>query len=466
MEGMMGMSSSDSISSMAGMSNTSVWSKLLNNQEILNEQYDVIAGSWPSNYNEVVLVVSEYNEIDDFTLYSLGFKDPDEINEIFKAIMAGKEYETESIELTYEEILNTTFKLLLPTDMYEYNKVTKTWADMSDDDDYMKKVVDGAEEIKISGIIRPNPDAVNTSIVSGIGYTNDLTLHMIEEINKTDIVKQQLENDEVDVFTGIPFDNNKDTPITIEDVKAYIATLPEAEQAQLNAMLSQMPEEKVVEMFKESLKAQTTNATLDINKTILGITSEDTPYAIDIYPKDFENKELIEDIISQYNADVIADGREEDEISYTDYVGIMMSSVTTIINAISAVLIAFVAISLVVSSFMIDIITYISVLERTKEIGVLRSIGASKKDVSRVFNAETMIEGFVSGALGIGVTLLLCIPANIIIKNITDISNLAKLPVAGGIILVIISIVLTMLAGFIPAKMAAKKDPVVALRSE
>lgn len=234
----------------------------------------------------------------------------------------------------------------------------------------------------------------------------------------------------------------------------------------MNAAISQMPEEKVIEMFKQSLKAQTTDATLESNKTLLGITSVDSPYSIDIYPKDFENKEKIEEIIKQYNADVKADGREEDEISYTDVVGIVMSSVSTIITAISAVLIAFVAISLVVSSIMIAIITYISVLERTKEIGVLRSIGASKKDVSRVFNAETMIEGFVSGALGIGVTLLLLIPANIIIKEITDISNLAKLPVSGGIILVVISVLLTMIAGFIPAKMAAKKDPVVALRSE
>ncbi len=466
MESMYGMSASDGGMMSMSMNNTSVWNQLLNNQSILDEQYDVIAGSWPSNYNEVVIVVDKNNEIDDFTLYSLGFKDPDEVKEIFKNVIAGKGFETDPVSFTYDEILGTTFKLLLPTDMYKYNATTKSWDDMTEDEKFMKNVVDGAEEIKISGIIRPNPDAVNTSIVSGIGYTNDLMLHLIEEINKTEIVKQQLDNPDVDIFTGIPFENDKDTPITMDDVKAYIATLPEAEQAQMNAMLSQMPEEKVLEMFKASLKAQTTDATLETNKTILGITSEDSPSAIDIYPKDFENKELIEEVIAQYNEKVKSEGREEDEITYTDIVGIMMSSVSTIITAISAVLIAFVAISLVVSSIMIAIITYISVLERTKEIGVLRSIGASKKDVSRVFNAETMIEGFVSGALGIGVTLILCIPANIIIEGITEISNLAKLPVSGGVILVIISIVLTMLAGFIPAKMAAKKDPVVALRSE
>lgn len=466
MENMYGVTASDGGMMSMGMSNTSVWTQLLNNQELLDEQYDVIAGSWPKDYNEVVIVVDKNNEIADFTLYSLGLKDPDEVKEIFKNVMEGKGYETEDTQFTYDEILQTTFKLLLPTDFYRYNEKHGIWEDMSKDEAYMKKVVDDAQTVKISGIIRPNPDAVNTSIVSGIGYKKDLTTYMIEKINETDIVKAQLDNPDTDIFTGIPFDNTKDTPITMDDIKAYIATLPEAEQAQMNVAISQMPEEKVIEMFKQSLKAQTTDATLESNKTLLGITSVDSPYSIDIYPKDFENKEKIEEIIKQYNTDVKAEGREEDEISYTDLVGIVMSSVSTIITAISAVLIAFVAISLVVSSIMIAIITYISVLERTKEIGVLRSIGASKKDVSRVFNAETMIEGFVSGALGIGVTLLLLIPANIIIKGITDISNLAKLPVSGGIILVVISVLLTMIAGFIPAKMAAKKDPVVALRSE
>ena len=227
-----------------------------------------------------------------------------------------------------------------------------------------------------------------------------------------------------------------------------------------------MSEEQILEMFRQSLKAQTTEATYESNKTLLGITSEDNPSQIDIYAKDFESKEKLEDFIKQYNDEAKNDGREDDVINYTDIVGIMMSSVSTIITAISSVLIAFVAISLVVSSIMIGIITYISVLERTKEIGVLRSIGASKKDISRVFNAETLIEGFVSGALGIVITLLLCIPANAIIKSVTDISNVAKMPVGGAVILVAISMILTTIAGLIPAKLAAKKDPVVALRTE
>lgn len=466
MENMYGMTVSDGSMMSMSMQNSSVWNQFLNNQELLNEQYDVLAGSWPTNYNEVVLVVSSNNELSDYTLYSLGFKDPDEVKTIFKNVMAGKGFESEDVSYTYDELMNKTFKLVLPTDFYQYDEKTGRWDDMSEDQEYMKKVVDNAETIKICGIIRPNPDVVNTSISSGIGYSKSLMEHLIDKVNDTDIVKAQMADTTVDIFTGIPFDNNKDTPITMEDVKAYIATLPEEQQVQMNATIAQMPEEKVIEMFKQSLKAQTTDATFEGNKEILGITSVDSPSGIDIYAKDFENKELIEDIIKQYNKDVAEDGREEDEINYTDYVGIIMSSVSTIITAISAVLIAFVAISLVVSSIMIAIITYISVLERTKEIGVLRSIGASKKDISRVFNAETLIEGFVAGAMGIAITLLLCIPANIIIENITTIANVAQLPVAGAVILVAISVILTMLAGFIPAKMAAKKDPVVALRTE
>ncbi len=466
MENMYGISASEGGLMSVNLQNTSVWSQLLDNRELLAAQYDVIAGDWPSDYNEVVLVVDENNEINDYTLYSLGFKDPDEVREMFKEVMAGNTYETESIEITYEEALEKTFKLLLPSDLYQYNEKTRHWENMSDDEAYMKKAVDDAEEIRISGIIRPNPDAVNTSLRGGVGYTKELMLYLIGRIQETDIVKEQLADETADVFTGIPFDNDKDTPITMDDVNAYIATLPEAEQAQMQAFVSQMPEEQVLESFRQSLKAQTTEATLEGNKSILGITSEDNPSGIDIYPKDFDNKEMIQDVIEEYNSKVTSEGHEEDVINYTDYVGIMMSSVSIIITAISSVLIAFVAISLVVSSIMIGIITYISVLERTKEIGILRSIGASKKDISRVFNAETLIEGFVSGALGILITLLLCIPANAIIKNITTISNVAQLPVAGAIILVAISMLLTLIAGLIPAKLAAKKDPVVALRSE
>lgn len=419
MENMYGMSVSGDGMMSAGMQNTSVWSRLFDNRQMLDEQYDLIAGSWADNYNEVMLVVDENNEIDDYTLYSLGFKDPAEVKKIFKNVMAGNSYETEETQYTYDEVLDKKFKLVLPTDLYRYNDTFGIWEDASHDDEYMTTVVNNAEEVKIAGIIRKNPDAASVSVSSGVAYTKDLMPYIIEKVNETQIVKQQLADPEKDVFTGMSFDNDK-----------------------------------------------TSISTLENNKSLLGIASEDNPSEIDIYAKDFDSKEKLQDFIKNYNDEVTADGRDEDTINYTDYVGILMSSVSTIITAISSVLIAFVAISLVVSSIMIGIITYISVLERTKEIGVLRSIGASKKDVSRVFNAETLIEGFVSGAMGIIITLILCIPANAVIKNVTDISNVAQLPVAGAVILVIISMLLTTIAGLIPAKMAAKKDPVVALRTE
>ncbi|WP_195366732.1 ABC transporter ATP-binding protein/permease [Lachnospira eligens] len=463
-------STSSAMSSGMGMgmfSNSSVWNQLLGNQQVLDEQYDVLAGHWPENFNEVVLVTDKNNEVDDYTLYSLGLKDPEEVRTLFKKMMVGESYETEKdISYTFDEILDTEFKLVMPTDMYKYNDVTGTWDDYSKDDKYMTNVVNNGTDIKVCGIIRPNDDAVSTSISSGIGYTAKLTEYIIEEVKNSEIAKAQLADTSVDVFTGVPFDNDRNTELTMDDVNAYMATLSPEESAQMQAMTSGMSDDQILQLFSASLKARTTDATLDSNKSKLGITDLDTPSQIDIYATDFDSKEKVQDIIKDYNKSQQDDGKEENVINYTDYVGIMMSSVSTIINAISYVLIAFVAISLIVSSIMIGIITYISVLERTKEIGVLRSIGASKKDVSRIFNAETLIEGFVSGALGIVVTLLLCIPANALIKHLTDISNVAQLPVAGGVILIIISMFLTFIAGLIPAKLAAKKDPVVALRSE
>lgn len=463
-------STSSAMSSGMGMgmfSNSSVWNQLLGNQQVLDEQYDVLAGHWPENFNEVVLVTDKNNEVDDYTLYSLGLKDPEEVRTLFKKMMVGESYETEKdISYTFDEILDTEFKLVMPTDMYKYNDVTGTWDDYSKDDKYMTNVVNNGTDIKVCGIIRPNDDAVSTSISSGIGYTAKLTEYIIEEVKNSEIAKAQLADTSVDVFTGVPFDNDRNTEITMDDVNAYMATLSPEESAQMQAMTSGMSDDQILQLFSASLKARTTDATLDSNKSKLGITDLDTPSQIDIYATDFDSKEKVQNIIKDYNKLQQDDGKEENVINYTDYVGIMMSSVSTIINAISYVLIAFVAISLIVSSIMIGIITYISVLERTKEIGVLRSIGASKKDVSRIFNAETLIEGFVSGALGIVVTLLLCIPANALIKHLTDISNVAQLPVAGGVILIIISMFLTFIAGLIPAKLAAKKDPVVALRSE
>ena len=362
-------STSSAMSSGMGMgmfSNSSVWNQLLGNQQVLDEQYDVLAGHWPEKFNEVVLVADKNNEVDDYTLYSLGLKDPEEVRTLFKKMMVGESYETKKdISYTFDEILDTEFKLVMPTDMYKYNDVTGTWDDYSKDDKYMTNVVNNGTDIKVCGIIRPNDDAVSTSLSSGIGYTAKLTEYIIEEVKNSEIAKAQLADTSVDVFTGVPFDNDRNTEITMDDVNAYMATLSPEESAQMQAMTSGMSDDQILQLFSASLKARTTDATLDSNKSKLGITDLDTPSQIDIYATDFDSKEKVQNIIKDYNKLQQDDGKEENVINYTDYVGIMMSSVSTIINAISYVLIAFVAISLIVSSIMIGIITYISVLERT-----------------------------------------------------------------------------------------------------
>ena len=305
-----------------------------------------------------------------------------------------------------------------------------------------------------------------------IGYTHSLVEYLIGKVNDSEIVKEQQENPDTDIFTGLPFETEEEEKeLTMDDIMAFIATLPPEDQAKMTEQLKQaqaagMTEEQIVEAFKNAMPATDSEATYEGNLEKLGVTSIETPSMIEIFPKDFEAKEEIERIIREYNDKVKAEGKEELQIRYTDFIGLMMESVTTIINAISAILIAFVAISLVVSSIMIGIITYISVLERTKEIGILRAMGASKRDISRVFNAETLIVGFTAGLIGILVTLLLTIPANFIILSITGIANVCVLPWQGGVILVVIRMVLTLIAGLIPAKKASNKDPVTALRTE
>ena len=333
-------SASSSMSSGMGMgmfSNSSVWNQLLGNQQVLDEQYDVLAGHWPENFNEVVLVADKNNEVDDYTLYSLGLKDPEEVRTLFKKMMVGESYETKKdISYTFDEILDTEFKLVMPTDMYKYNDVTGTWDDYSKDDKYMTNVVNNGTDIKVCGIIRPNDDAVSTSLSSGIGYTAKLTEYIIEEVKNSEIAKAQLADTSVDVFTGVPFDNDRNTEITMDDVNAYMATLSPEESAQMQAMTSGMSDDQILQLFSASLKARTTDATLDSNKSKLGITDLDTPSQIDIYATDFDSKEKVQNIIKDYNKLQQDDGKEENVINYTDYVGIMMSSVSTIINAITA----------------------------------------------------------------------------------------------------------------------------------
>jgi len=435
------------------VSSTDVWEELLDNKELLKSQYNIIAGDWPKAYNEVVLIVDKNNQISDYTLYSLGLKDQKDLEKKWNAVKNGEKVEAdEKTEYKNEDLLNLSFKLLLNTDNYE--KKGNMWIDKSDDEEYMKKKILDAEDIRVVGIIKQSEESVTTSMEGAIGYTKDLKEYVINKVNESQIVKEQKDNKDINIFTGTVFPKeNENTKFSYEELsneqKAYISTLNSEQMAELM-----------------NSYAANQNSTYEKNLKKIGSVDLDNPSSIKIYPINFDSKEIITDEIEKYNQRQRDEGKEENVINYTDMVGIMMKSVSVIVNMISYVLIAFVSISLIVSSIMIGIITYISVLERTKEIGILRAIGASKKDISRVFNAETFIIGLSAGILGIGITLLLIIPINIIIKAITNISGIASLPVGGAIILVIISMILTTIGGLIPAKMASKKDPVEALRTE
>lgn len=451
----------------SSFSNTEVWTRLFENKEFLKKQYDVIAGRMPEKYNEIVLAVDKNNQISDYALYSLGLKDSAELEEMMKKAQAGEKIEpTAEVSYTYDDILGLKFKLLCNTDYFEKN-ADGTWSDKTEDSLFVSsKLNTAAEDITVVGIIRPADSSVANQTSGFVGYPESLMEHLINKVNDSEIVKAQKAEPEKNVFTGRPFETDADN-MTYEQLTAYIATLPEKEQAEYNAYISQMTaagqtKEQITEQFKTAIKEKSNNATYDGNLKLMGVSSLDEPSVINIYPKDFEAKEKISDLITEYNKGV----KDTEKITYTDYIGLMLSSVTTIINAISYILIAFISISLIVSSIMIGIITYISVLERTKEIGVLRAMGASKKDISRVFNAETLIVGFAAGAIGILITLLLLIPINAVIATVTDISGLAVLPFAGGAALVIISMLLTLISGLFPSRVAAKKDPVTALRSE
>lgn len=456
-----GMSGSSMMnSSMMGGGSWDVWSELIGNRTLLESQYDVIAGRWPDAYNEIVLIVDENNEISDYALYALGLKDQNEVADTMTRLAKGEEIVSYKTEYTYEDILDLRYRLIVNTDFYSYNEENDSYTDVRDDEDSYRAAIADGIQLQVVGILRPDPDAVTGAVSGSVGYTSALMEYVINKINASDIVKKQAAAPETDVITGLPF--TKDGEEVEMENTFDITTLTPEQQAYL-ASLSQ---EELDTLMASYMQPATSSATYDGNMEAFGVADLEKPSSIMIYPVDFASKDMISDKISEYNDAVRAEGREEAVINYTDYIGLMMSSISTIINAISYVLIAFVAISLVVSSIMIGIITYISVLERTKEIGILRSIGASKHDISMVFNAETLIVGFVSGAMGIIVTMLLIIPINAIIKNLSGISNVAGLPWLAALVLVLISMALTFIAGLIPAKMAAKKDPVVALRSE
>lgn len=426
-----------------------VFSEIIDNDELNNQMYEIVSGRMPKNYNEVVLVVDKNNRISDYVLYALGLKDQQELKDMFEKVRKGEKVVTTDTSYEYSELIGLKFKLLLNTDYYE--KVNGLWIDKSEDEEFLREKLKDSEEITIVGIIKPNKDsAVTSSTLGGILYTDSLEKHVLKKVEDSQIIKEQKQNPEINIITGLEF---SDEEFNINDLsfeqQMYLSSLNQEELAE------------VITKYKESYS-------LTYEKVLekLGSIDLDNPSGIYIYAKDFESKDAIKNIINDYNEQQRKNSKEANVINYNDVVGMLMSSVTDIVDIISYVLISFVSISLVVSSIMIGIITYISVLERTKEIGILRAIGASKKDVSRVFNAETLIIGFTSGVFGILITVLLNIPINIIIKKLTGVSNITQLPLNGAIILIMISVILTIIAGLIPAKLASKKDPVESLRSE
>ena len=675
--------SSNSIMS-ASMS-TNVFYEMPSNPNLYENQYDVKAGHWPQNYNECVLVLTGNGGISDFMLYTLGLRDSEELETMVEQFADEEEVTApdDITDPTYDDILNVTFKLVNAADYYEYDSGYDVWRDKTDNESYMRDLIDNGEEIKIVGIVQPKEDANASMLSSGINYPASLTDHIIEQASQSKIVQDQLADSDINVFTGKPFgeedegnssfsmdslftiDGNAisaafkidesaltaglgDMNLDLSNVSVDMSSLPAFDASSIQVDPSQMDldsltnmsfdlnsidlqegvtvnsgilanamketvrtfwpwyaanasnygdfnsalnaylssgeaqeiisggvneaidtsalEEEIAEQVREQtaqqldsnvalqIQSQITTAlqasvqaqlqaaiqqymtqaisttmsqfgtalqqqlggamqaqmaqlatnmasamqidpnamanafkvnmdeeslgelmmsmmtggetTYDSNLRELGYADKSEPSGIDIYPTDFESKEHVIEILDSYNSQMEESGEEDKVITYTDIVGALMSSVTTIVDMISYVLIAFVSISLVVSSIMIGVITYISVLERRKEIGILRAIGASKKDISHVFNAETIIEGLIAGLLGVGITALLCIPISALIELLFDVPNIAALPPAAAAVLVLISVFLTFIAGLIPSSSASRKDPVEALRSE
>lgn len=527
---------------------------------LLEKQYDLVYGSWPSDYNEVVIVLDSNNEIADMTLYALGLIPEEDIDAIAQSAIDKTSLDYETHNWSYEEICDMDYRVILGSDCYTYDEDSGLYVDLRDTSAGLKYLYDNGIKLRVSGIIKPNEDAAASMLSGSICYTSALTEYVVERAGESDAVSAQISDPMTDIFSGLPFLESTGNLTEAEkaaDFRSYIETLNDERRAEAYIEIMSIPSDETLdaqvemivgpmtredmestltqamseqtgmgeseiaeyiaamtdddmkefftEMISEQLRAQyaagvreqlgamTTEqlaATLDMsldgytdeqcavyydeilefsdstyenNLSELGYVDLDDPSAINLYASSFENKDSVEEMIADYNSTV----DELSMITYTDYVGLIMSSVTTIINAITYVLISFVAVSLIVSSIMIGVITLISVQERTKEIGILRAIGASKRNVSGMFNAETMIIGFTSGLLGVVITYLLCIPINIILHHLTGINNLsAYLPLPTAVILVVISVLLTLISGIIPSRSAAKKDPVVALRTE
>lgn len=439
---------------MAGTSDANeVWLQLPDSNTLKESEFELLEGSWPQNYNEVVIGVDSDNNITDYALYSLGLLNQDEVVDSYNKILQGDSNEIETTKnkksYSYEELMNSKFKLVFNCDLFE--KVNGIWIDQSDNEDYIKNVVKNAQEVKVVGIIRQKDNTMSSGMLGGIYYSSKMSDYVIEQCENSQIVKEQKENKDINIFTGNSFKSNE---------KLDFSSLTPQQQMQF-ASMSQEEMMAYMQTYNDNM-----NASYESNLKKMGVVNLDSPSQISLYAKDFDSKEALADCIEDYNDLQEEKGNSNNVISYSDMVGMMISSVSSVVNMISYVLIGFVSISLVVSSIMIGIITYISVLERTKEIGILRSIGASKKDVSRVFNAETFIIGLTSGCMGILITILLNIPISTIVASKTGVEHIAKLPWQGAIILILISLVLTLIAGLIPSKYASKKDPVEALRTE
>lgn len=432
----------------SSMTNDQVWLSLPESKKLRDDEYQLVEGKWPTNYNEVVLEVDENNEITDYALYSLGLLDQDELVKNYQKILNG---ETDKISKTnlesysVDDILNLKFRLVLNSDLYQ--KVNGLWINQSENESYMQDVVSKSPEIKVVGIIKPSESTVSQPTMGGVYYTKAMEEYVTSKTENSQIVKEQKSNPNINIFTQAEFASGQ---------KMSMSNLTNEQMMQLSSM-SQEELMNYMNTYNENI-----NATYDSNLTKLGVVDYSNPTKISLYASSFDGKEKLSDLITSYNKKQT----KSNVITYNDFIGTMLSSVTSVVNIISYVLIAFVSVSLIVSSIMIGIITYISVLERTKEIGILRSIGASKKDITRVFNAETFIIGLISGVLGILITLVLNVPISVVVKNMTGVSHIAKLPVNGAVFLIFVDLVLTILAGLIPSKIASKKDPVEALRSE
>ena len=432
----------------SAMTNDQVWLSLPESKKLRDDEYQLVEGKWPTNYNEVALEGDENNEITDYALYSLGLLDQDELVKNYQKILNG---ETDKISKTnlesysVDDILNLKFRLVLNSDLYQ--KVNGLWINQSENESYMKGVVSKSPEIKVVGIIKPSDSTVSQPTMGGVYYTKAMEEYVTSKTENSQIVKEQKANPNINIFTQAEFASGQ---------KMSMSNLTNEQMMQLSSM-SQEELMNYMNTYNENI-----NATYDSNLTKLGVVDYSNPTKISLYASSFDGKEKLSDLITDYNKKQT----KSNVITYNDFIGTMLSSVTSVVNIISYVLIAFVSVSLIVSSIMIGIITYISVLERTKEIGILRSIGASKKDITRVFNAETFIIGLISGVLGILITLVLNVPISVVVKNMTGVAHIAKLPVNGAVFLILIDLVLTILAGLIPSKIASKKDPVEALRSE